>query len=502
MVLDRSSDMQKLILSLLALLALTGCDSDKITGRDGQGEVVTAVASDDASLYVRFAAMTRAAGEVRYRPRGERAWTTVPLSLEADRVRLDQLTNGRTYEVQVTLGDQVGPIALGTPRPRPECAFDDRTFGLPLMYVACSSQGIAHLTELLPDAHGARCVDGHVVGPPADTWDCMLLLLGRRHFTILRTADSIAPFQPFVEIDLIRTVARRQIWGQNDPFRAGFASIQPQILPLPDALPTSLPISSARTLVFQLHPLFASRVVHLEPQGPARATVIYLQGHDGSWTGPGLSNVEGLLRRHFRVLAIDMPLYGLNYADIWDDRWNHNDLQHLKGDRPTLISFFMDPVKGAVDHAAASWPDSPILALGHSGGGMTAYVYGAVDPRVEYVVSLSGGTPLGRRMKSPAGVAEISDLEQFDPHLYGITGHELLMGAAGSKGGFFSYNTLDDCCYRVSPADEFVSYLRDAGKVSGRSVTVHVDPTFPGHAPSPATWSAIYAELDRMYPTR
>jgi len=153
-------------------------------------------------------------------------------------------------------------------------------------------------------------------------------------------------------------------------------------------------------------------------------------------------------------------------------------------------------VKAAIDQiVASSGSDKRIMLIGRSGGGFTAYLAGALDHRVDFVASIAGGTPLSIRLAAPWEAYELGDYEQYAPHLYDVVTHENLMVAAGTRGSFFAYNARDTCCFQIGGADPLVGYLRHAGIVQGKQISVFSDPTFVGHALSPAGYDAFEAAM-------
>jgi hypothetical protein len=129
--------------------------------------------------------------------------------------------------------------------------------------------------------------------------------------------------------------------------------------------------------------------------------------------------------------------------------------------------------------------------MGRSGGGMTAYTYGALDPRITAVVSVAGGRPLSQRLASFTGPIELGDTEQYAPEVWAGVRHEDVMIAAGARGGLFLFNTNDPCCFRVAADDPFVQYLRRGGNRTARQVQVFVDPENKTHGMGPAGFAAL-----------
>ena len=166
---------------------------------------------------------------------------------------------------------------------------------------------------------------------------------------------------------------------------------------------------------------------------------------------PGLM-IPALLEEGYSVLAIDMPLFtaGLGFpqhARLQDgqevDLYNHDDMFRFF-DRP--MRYFIEPVITALNTVQAKYNYRRIYMTGLSGGGWTATVCPAVDPRIERSFPVAGSVPNYLRI----GYEGVGDYEQDDPGLFGIVNYEELyvMDAFGTNRCHLQIlNLYDSCCF-------------------------------------------------------
>jgi dienelactone hydrolase len=240
-----------------------------------------------------------------------------------------------------------------------------------------------------------------------------------------------------------------------------------------------------------------SRITWFVPRMPVNGRFgIYHEGHGGPAVVIGAETIDWLLDRGWQVIAVDMPLIGMNGLDARPGLEAHGQFDSLDLGPISPLSLYLTPVRAIVDWIVQLNPaqDPELLLIGRSGGGWTAYTYGAVDPRIDIAVSVAGGRPISERLDAPWGAAELGDYEQTAPHLYNAVGHEHLMAAAGAKASMHFFNRWDGCCFRIQPESAFVQYLRGASSALGKHVSVFVDEQNGAHSIGPAG----YVELDRF----
>lgn len=477
-------------------------------------------APQDGSVYLTWNPVDGAAGyTVGWREAGSAA------AREVDTQRryalVTGLQNGATYEFQVSASGGAGVVRSSAwipavPRERPGCAWNgympwDRT-----QSVFCTTAAMEEWMEaagIVPEALSCR---GRVVAEWSPLVpDCIYYTPAGDKLVLLRTADSV--FSASAEYPRpadVRTVARQLIWRRGHPFGS-----TTDVDPLPIAVHSGgvTAAQSVRAFEVPVNSRLSSRVTWFTPPDPIPGRyAIYHEGHGGAAVDIAATTIDWLLARGWRVIALDMPIAGLNGPDIRPDLALHGDLAQFDDGRTSPLSLFMTPIQAVVDRIiadgvregsgfAADVADPDILLIGRSGGGWASYMYGALDPRIDVVVSAAGGLPISRRLDAPwlpadLTALELGDYEQIAPHFYSVIGHEDLMLAAGTRGALYLFNEHDPCCFRVEPEGEFVSYLRQGASVLGKPVDVFVDPDHREHSIGPASYVVMDAFLDRIFP--
>jgi len=342
------------------------------------------------------------------------------------------------------------------------------------------------------------CRNQPVQGWGPNTPNCYFTA-GMLDLLLLRSAGAGFDPPPFMQPADVRSAARRAIWSAGDPFAS------------PGRLPIQ-PWSQWRTGSVTRHSLargyeidagvvagVVSRVVWFSPSTPVgNRFAIYHEGHGGAAVDVGAATIDWLLDRGWQVVAIDMPLTGVNAADVRPGLQFHNDLEGFDDGRTSPLAAFLLPVKIVVDGIVGLSGATPpeLLMIGRSGGGWTTYVYSAIDPRIDWAVPIAGGRPLSQRLDT-ANAADLGDYEQSVPHLYDAVGHAALMATAGRRGGLIVYNEFDPCCFRVAPGDPLVEYVADVAKRNGTNHRVFIDRENLDHSLGPRGLEALDDFLQR-----
>jgi len=122
-----------------------------------------------------------------------------------------------------------------------------------------------------------------------------------------------------------------------------------------------------------------------------------LQQGGAPWDGA--KTIDWLLSRGWQVIAMDMPLVGVNAADQTPTLQSHVDLRQFDNGIQSPLGWFFLPIKVVVDMVTTEVRDSDptILMIGISGGGWSSYFYSPLDPRVDVAVPVSGGLPMSMR---------------------------------------------------------------------------------------------------------
>jgi hypothetical protein len=215
---------------------------------------------------------------------------------------------------------------------------------------------------------------------------------------------------------------------------------------------------------------------------------IYFEGHEGATVAVGAKTIDRLLERGWEVIAMDMPLTGLNEVDHTPTLRSHDSFASWPVADSSPVALFLQPLKAVVDQIYREIQDPTVALMGKSGGGWTSFMYGALDQRVHYVVSVAGGVPMAQWVRRRR--ARPPDFEQAAPRIFGAVRYPDIMTTAGSRGAFYVYNEHDSCCFRLHPDDAFIRYLRTAS-TADRPIGVYVDRETRRHTFSAAAFTAV-----------
>ena len=493
--------MKRISATIVAVLAASTLLVDaraKLDSTAIHGVILTA-APQDEQVFASWTPVSTATYVLRWKTAGASEWSSLETGILTSRA-VTNLSNDVAYVFQVEArlgaGNTVSSaIVEATPRPRPDCAAINYYPWLPTVSFFCSKQALdEHLNQRGIDPLTLKCRQRRVTVWNVHTPDCLYTTPQGDQLLLLRSADtSFAGANQYPGISTVRLAVRRAIWGVDDPFSSPLESNR---APLPEARTGSVTrYADARSFEVTYPGGFPSRVTWFVPQAPAWGRyAIYHEGHGGAGVEIGAETIDWLLDRGWTVIAVDMPLLGVNSVDAVPGLEAHGQLDSLDDGVSSPVRFFVTPVRAIVDWIveleAGRNPD--ILLIGRSGGGLTAYMYGAIDARVDVVVSVAGGRPISERLDAPWGAAELGDYEQTVPHLYDAVGHEHLMLAAGSKGSLYIFNQWDGCCFRIQPGSAFVEYLKGGSDPLGKPISVFVDQENPSHSIGPHG----YVELD------
>jgi hypothetical protein len=472
-------------------------------------ELLLNAAPQGEHLFLSWNANDETSYRIRWRETGTARWTVVHAGRAAT-YALRGLTDFVSYDVELQAIGERGRIrrsavTRATPRPRSGCAAVKYIPWELRMNFFCSWRQLdLYLVREGIDASRLRCRN-----QPVSEWneaapDCLYELPNGDFALLLRAADDT--FQHPVgyrDPAAVSRVARRAMWRDSDPFAPGAPSLP--VHAIPAITGRVLHYVHAESQRIETGPETSSRITWFTPfQARAGRYAIYHEGHGGAATDIAAETIGWLLARGWTVVAMDMPLVGANVVDVKPGLAQHFDFDARDDGATSPLANFLLPVKTVVDSIVerAGAGDPEVLLIGRSGGGWTTYVYGALDPRVDVVVSVAGGTPLsvrliGRFPFTPA--LELGDYEQSWPALYSIVRHEDLMIAAGARGSLHIYNEFDGCCYRVRPDDAFVPYLRGASQALGKKIDVFVDRRNPQHSIGPAGYERLELYLNDVF---
>ena len=188
--------------------------------------------------------------------------------------------------------------------------------------------------------------------------------------------------------------------------------------------------------------------------------VIYHQGHAGDFIA-GKDSIEFLINEGYSVLALSMPLLGMNNQPIIDlDNFgkikltSHRQLPLLESPDFSPVKFFVEPIGVSLNYLDQNFNFNSYYMLGISGGGWTTVLFSAIDDRISESYSVAGSFPMFMRSDSK----NIGDYEQIIPELYTIANYlELyIMGSFGNERKLvLIHNEFDPCCFSGSDYEQF-----------------------------------------------
>ena len=177
---------------------------------------------------------------------------------------------------------------------------------------------------------------------------------------------------------------------------------------------------------------FTSVAYDLRPARWSGRTMIYHNGHaEDVDAAPDV--LEWFVSRGWRVITMAMPQAGENASPGFKRRRGHDQLVRLE--RP--LGVFLEPVVAMLNHSGAD------TMVGFSGGGWTAAVTAAIDPRIRRSYSVAGSMPWRWRCLPDRPGCE-ADLEQrLIPDYLRL--YEL--GSGPGRRQLALYNLDDPCCF-------------------------------------------------------
>lgn len=278
-----------------------------------------------------------------------------------------------------------------------------------------------------------------------------------------------------------------------------------------DAFAESPNLSRIDVLVMDLDFGFVARAHYLVPTTANGRLAIYQEGHDGSFRDHARATLEAFLAAGFAVLALDMPMRGLNswptLIDVpeigpvpfgSDSHWN---LALLESADFAPVRLFLDPILRGLNYLEQHYGRRPTIMLGISGGGWTTTVYAALDMRITRSYPVAGTLPFFLRQPHPGSGRFTSDgdYEQRVAELYRRASYLDLyvLGSIGDgRKQLQITNKYDPCCFFGDGAKFYTSAVAEAVAATGLGgdYRLVVDDTHARHAISPHALDLIMAD--------
>jgi hypothetical protein len=449
---------------LAVALSFVGLVAKTTLAQSSGAPLLLNAAPQNQAVYLSWNRGATNALDLAWRPYGGTGWEHVAVS--GSFYTLGKLQNGVRYQFQLTGtrgdGGRVrSSVIEETPRVRDDCDFGAAVFCTP-------EKLLAALPSYRMRAADLRCRDRAIGLTPETMPNCRFQLPGYALGLDRYSGGKFIPPTRLADPATVRSVLLQAIWNTDDPermLRAARASITPLTIAYRGHV---MPSAQARSYLVRLAPMLFSRITRFVPEEHIKGRyAIYHEGHGESAMGTGAEIIDWLLERGWEVWGIDMPLEGINGVDQRQPLLNHDDFPHVAADPSTGLRWFFQGIAAATALIAEDAPPgSTLMLVGRSGGAWTSYVYAGMDPHVDIVVNISGGSPASTQMDSSLFHRPSPHYENLLPYLSDqVSSHDLLL-AGGSRATMVFYNTNDPCCYRFKadhPWIRFVNSLDASG---------------------------------------
>ena len=202
------------------------------------------------------------------------------------------------------------------------------------------------------------------------------------------------------------------------------------------------------------------------PEQPNEKLILYHQGHGGDFI-LGKDTIQFFLDRNFTVIAMAMPLLGMNNQPIVEidglgemTLTSHKKLGLLETDSFNPMKLFLDPIQINLNFLDKEYDFKRYSMIGLSGGGWTTVVYSAIDERISDSFSVGGSIPFYLRVDS----RDMGDYEQTNIELYKNANYlELYVLSAYGDGRqhIQIFNKNDPCCFSGDWSETYEFVIKD-----------------------------------------
>ena len=225
----------------------------------------------------------------------------------------------------------------------------------------------------------------------------------------------------------------------------------------------------------------------LLPEKSNEKLILYHHGHDGDFL-LGSDTIQFFLERDFTVLAMTMPLVGMNnQPSIEIDGFgemhliSHDQFSLLEQNTFNPMKLFIHPIQVNLNFLDKEYDFKRYSIIGLSGGGWTGLVYSAIDDRISDSFSVASSVPFYLRVD----VRDIGDYEQTNIDLYRIANYlelYILAGYGDDRKHVQIFNKNDPCCYSGIGYESYEFFIKDKlAKLGKGSFQILVDDTHSEH---------------------
>ena len=223
------------------------------------------------------------------------------------------------------------------------------------------------------------------------------------------------------------------------------------------------------------------------PERSNEKLILYHQGHGGDFL-LGMDTIQFFLDRNFTVVAMAMPLLGMNNQPIVEIDGlgqiklnSHNQLRLLETKNFNPMKLFVDPIQINLNFLDKEYNFKQYSMIGLSGGGWTTVVYSAIDERISNSFSVAGSMPFYLRVDE----RDAGDYEQTNIELYQNVNYlELyVLGAYGDGRKHIQiFNKNDPCCFSGNGYETYEFVIKDKMLQLGKgNFQIFIDDTHDEH---------------------
>ena len=234
------------------------------------------------------------------------------------------------------------------------------------------------------------------------------------------------------------------------------------------------------------------------PEQSNEKLILYHQGHSGDFL-LGKDTIQFFLDRNFTVLAMAMPLLGMNNQPVVEidglgemKLISHKKLRLLEANNFNPMKLFLEPVQTNLNFLDKEYNFKRYSMIGLSGGGWTTVVYSAIDERISDSFSVGGSIPFYLRVDS----RDMGDYEQTNIELYKNVNYlELyVLGAYGDGRQHIQiFNKNDPCCFSGNGYETYEFVIKDKMSQLGKGTfQILIDDTHNEHKISDHTLKLVY----------
>ena len=202
------------------------------------------------------------------------------------------------------------------------------------------------------------------------------------------------------------------------------------------------------------------------PEQSNEKLILYHQGHGGDFL-LGKDTIQFFLDRNFTVLAMSMPLLGMNNQPVVEidglgkmKLISHNQFRLLEANNFNPMKLFLDPIQINLNFLDKEYNFKQYSMIGLSGGGWTTVVYSAIDERISNSFSVAGSMPFYLRVDD----RDMGDYEQRNIGLYQNVNYlELYVLSAYGDGRKHVqiFNKNDPCCFSGNGYETYEFVIKD-----------------------------------------